>query len=334
MSADVRRLAADANTAANDAVAAAELAKRLADEAARERQRVEEMTPPTVHEQVVAELASLEGGALLRLGPRRNRWRDLQRFDDQLAEIERERERLTRELDGLREARNNEPDRHAVALANWFENREGDRPEPGTSALDERTADLQAEHAALGVRYNRLLGERVEHVRRCRKAMLRDVGTAKDEVAREYAALVDQLEAKRQELLDLRQAEVWCALFPNGVLTGEPNTQALVGAKKRLQAPVLPGLESGLVASSVFNLIRADGNFCATVATVEQAAAERGVSVGELTGRDARWEDGSGKADFVGPRFAATWGATTEEKQEAERIAAYTEANRKRVWGE
>lgn len=51
--------------------------------------------------------------------------------------------------------------------------------------------------------------------------------------------------------------------------------------------------------------MRADVGFCSSVATAEQAAAEQGVSVAQLIGRDARWEEGNGKADFVGPDFGA-----------------------------
>jgi hypothetical protein len=83
--------------------------------------------------------------------------------------------------------------------------------------------------------------------------------------------------------------------------------------------------------SSSFNLLRADLLFCSDVTTAEQAAAERGVSVGELTGRDARWF-GNGKTDYVGPAFDAAWGGSEEERQQAQRSADYTEALRRRLW--
>ena len=40
------------------------------------------------------------------------------------------------------------------------------------------------------------------------------------------------------------------------------------------------------------------------------------------------------KVDVVGLEFAATWGGSDEGKAEAERVAAYTEAHRRRLWGE
>jgi hypothetical protein len=67
------------------------------------------------------------------------------------------------------------------------------------------------------------------------------------------------------------------------------------------------------------------------VCTIEQAAAAQGVSVAELSRSDARWWLGDGQHDLVGPRFASTWGGSDEEKAEAERVAAYQEAQRLKV---
>jgi hypothetical protein len=62
--------------------------------------------------------------------------------------------------------------------------------------------------------------------------------------------------------------------------------------------------------------------FSTDVATVDQYAALKGVSASKLTGREARWQ-GDRKADFVGPRFPATWGGSEEEKEAAAGVAAY-----------
>ena len=80
--------------------------------------------------------------------------------------------------------------------------------------------------------------------------MLPDMHDEIEATASEYRALVDQLEATRRELLELRSTEVWSPIYPSHTLANEPKTPALVGAKKALQAPLLPGLESGLVASA------------------------------------------------------------------------------------
>ena len=197
----------------------------------------------------------------------------------------------------------------------------------------EEIAGLEAEYGALGIGHERVLAERAAHVEKNRRKMLGDVRGHVETAAAEYRALVDQIEAKRQELLELRATEVWTAIYPSPTLTNEPSTGALVGAKKRLQEPHLPGLQSGVVAASIFNLLRADAGFCESVATVEQAALEQGVSVSRLRRSDARWL-GDGRQDLVGPKFDAAWGKSPEEQEQAERIAAYQEHQRRVVWGE
>jgi hypothetical protein len=195
-------VAARGEEAVDIALGSAGVAKNAAQEAARDLRNVKQLIPDP-HEQVVAELATMEGAALLRIGPRRNRWRDLQRFDEQW------RRSNSRGPAHARDRRTpgrspNEPERHAQELAGWFESgSQGERPLSDAAALDEQIADLQAEYAALGVSYGRLLAERAEHVRKHRKQMVSTVRKAKEAAARDYAALVDQLEEKRQELLDL-----------------------------------------------------------------------------------------------------------------------------------
>ena len=72
--------------------------------------------------------------------------------------------------------------------------------------------------------------------------------------------------------------------------------------------------------------------FCEAVATVDQAAAIAGTSPGQLTGREARWQNA--ETDLVGPSFAATWSGSDEEKHEAERERAYTQQLREKLWGD
>lgn len=326
--------AREAGEAADIALGSAQIAKQSADQATRERQRVQELAPPDPQKQMIAEFAAREGAALLRVGPRRALWRDLVALDEKIGEIEVSREELQRSLGSLRAALSNESDRLGVELADWMGNgSSGGRPESRAAELEKQIADHEAEYTAHGIVYDRLLRGRAEHIAKHRKRMVADVQKAKEKVASEYAQVIDQAETARRELLELRQTEVWAKIFPDATLGSEPNTQALCGAKRRLQEPHLPGLQSGLVAGSVFALLREDINFCSSVSTAEQAAAERGVSVDALTGRDAKWL-GNGKPDLVGPRFESAWGGSAEEKREAERVAAYTEATRRRVWGE
>ena len=143
---------------------------------------------------------------------------------------------------------------------------------------------------------------------------------------------MDEVEEKRCELLELRREQVWAAIFPHDSLTGQPNTQSLVGAMKRIQAPRIPNVEVGLPAEGVFALLRADVDFCANVSTVDQAAAEQGISPAQLTGKEASWHNG--RVDYVGPRFDAAFDGTPEQAEQARRVQAYTEAQRRRLWGD
>jgi hypothetical protein len=281
---------------------------------------------------MVRAFASQEQAALLRIAPRRNRWRDLLEYDERLVELEQQRAALQEDSAALRLQINQEPARHTAALARWMEEGgKGERPVSRLPELEAALVDRQADYEAAGIRYDQTLRERAEHVAKNRGRFARDVQKAKDAAAAEYRRLVDELAAKRREVLDLRATEVWAGVFPSETLTSEPNTQAIVGARKAVQEPLLPGVQSGLMAESLFALLRHDVQFCAEVATVDQAAALKGVSRDKLLGREAAWQDG--QTDFVGPRSPATWAGSPEQAREAERVKNYSESQRKRLWG-
>jgi hypothetical protein len=124
---------------------------------------------------------------------------------------------------------------------------------------------------------------------------------------------------------------VWAAIFPHEALASQPNTQSLVGAMKRIQAPRIPNVQVGLPAEGVFALLRADVDFCTKVATVDQAAAEQGVTPRQLTRREASW---MGQVDYFGPPLKAAWGGSPEEAEEANKAREYTEQMRSTLWGE
>ena len=219
--------ASRAETAANDAVRATVLAKEAAQEAQRAAQLAEQLAPPDPHALIVAELASHEQTGLLNIGPKRNRWSELQAFDEQLVEAEQRREQLRHEIGELMTARNNEPARVAAALDAWLMGgQKGARPTSQAAALDQQIADLEAEYGALGIAHDRLLAERASHVEKSRKRMLADMREEIEAASSEYTALIDQLEATRRELLELRATEVWVAIYPSATLASEPSTAA------------------------------------------------------------------------------------------------------------
>jgi hypothetical protein len=306
--------------------------KKAAAAAAAARRRAEELVPDP-HQEMLRSLATQEQSALLRIGPRRNRWRDLLEYEERLAELEQHRTALMEEIGALSLQLRDEPGRHTAALARWMQEGEnGDRPVSRVPELEAAIADRQAEHEAAGLTYDQALRERAEHVVRNRDRFTRDIQKAKEKAAAEYARHVDALEATRAELLDLRATEVWAGLFPSEHLQHQPNTQALVGARKAVQEPLLPGVQAGLIARGVFELLRADARFCSDVATVDQYAALEGVTAGKLTGREAVWM-GDGKTPLIGPSVPAAWGGSEEEKQHAETLNRWTKHVGSRAMG-
>jgi hypothetical protein len=308
--------------------------KKLAEDAAKTRLHLRGVGHlPTDHEEARAEL-TLEERARKAARPKTRRWRDLLAFDKQLAELEQRRAVLLEDVAALNLRLQTEPAKHTAELASWMEGGEkGARPVSRVSELQAAVADRQAEYDASGLRYDQLLEQRAEHVARNRKRFVRDARKAKEKAAAEYKDLINAVAAKRSELLEHRASEVWAGLYPSDKLGSEPNTQALAGARKGVQGPLLPGVEAAIPAEGLFELLRHDASFCGGVSTLDQAAAIEGKTPEELQGREAGWQ-GDGKTDYVGPRFEAAWSGTPEEKREADRVKSYSESLRRRLRGE
>ena len=205
--------------AAKLAAAKAKTATKAADAAKREAARLEPRGG------IISDLARAERSALLRIGPRRNRWRELERLQTALAENDARQAEARTRLSEVQHEREREPERHAAALAEWMgSGSKSDRPVSRLEALDREIVELQAEIEAQDVVRDRLLGERVEHVRRNRKRMTQDIAAEKERAAAQYVSAVEEAERARQDLLDLRATEVWALAFPHESLASNPDT--------------------------------------------------------------------------------------------------------------
>ena len=69
---------------------------------------------------MLRDLATQEQSAHLRIGPRRNKWRDLLELEERLVELEQRRAELREEIAALNLQLQDEPDRHTEALAEWM----------------------------------------------------------------------------------------------------------------------------------------------------------------------------------------------------------------------
>ncbi|MEJ7570037.1 MAG: hypothetical protein WKF41_17450 [Gaiellaceae bacterium] len=295
----------EADAAAADAIRAAELAKKFAQQA--------KPPPPDPRTGPAFELLRRgEGSALARISPRRNRWPDLQRIDERVAEIDQRQARASAELQDTRERRQGADARYQLALADGLAaGQPGDRPVSEVGRLEERIAALEAEIAAHDLVRERVLEERVAFVVQSRKALVRDVEKELEERRSRCLELLDELEHARDDLIALAQTGAWARLYPSETLTAAPPfAGAIVGARLKVQERHLPGLKSQLPAASVYALLRADVDHCASAITVEQAAAAEGQTTSALTGREASW---AGRAEDH----------ARDRAEKAERIADY-----------
>lgn len=232
----------------------------------------------------------LEQGFLARISPRRNRWPELAAIDELIAECDQRQEQLRLALAELRGRRQRADAEHAVTLAAWMNAGSLD-PKPiwEAKALDESIVEASADHLAIDHQRDRVLEERIAFVAKHRKRLVRDAERETERMLQRYLELVDAVEQTREDLVGLRATSVWAAIFPHESLVSTPPSHALVGGRRRETEHHLPGLKAELPAHSVLGLLRADARYFATVSTLEQAAALKGVSTAELKGGEAMW---------------------------------------------
>jgi len=275
----------EAETAVQAAKAAREAAKRLAP--------VDGRDPASP---IYRDLASHEQSAIARLNPRRNRWPELGKFDEQVSRIEDTRRRLADEREYLAEQLQAAEGNDRQALADWHLEG-GSRPTPTVPALAARVEEIDAEAEAAALAIDSVLDGKTAYVAKHRRRLTADAEQATTAALTDYLGLLTQVEQARADLIDLRAATVWAALYPSASLTSTPPTHALAGGRQKIQARHLPGLKSELPATGVFALLRDDAEHNATVATVDQAAEIQGVTRAALTQREAVWGGSSKDRD-------------------------------------
>jgi hypothetical protein len=256
-------------------------------------------------------LAEIEQNVRRRFSPRRNRWRDVARFDERAGELERRQADVTRQLNELQTTAANAPGADADALAAWHLNPKGAKPEPTEPRLRERIDELQREHAALTRATTVVLSEKAEYVAKHRGRLEKDAHKAVEQHAERLRATIDQIQRERAELADCRQAELWAACYPDAEAGQEPPTHLLAGG--RVEPARKAGLNQAVEVQRVVGLLRDDAAWLATATTPGQKA--------RLDGRDPRQPKG------------AVWTDTPEGRQQdrAEKDAALR--RHEELWG-
>lgn len=117
---------------------------------------------------------------------------------------------------------------------------------------------------------------------------------AAQDAATRVVALVDELQAARANLVDLRSSAVWASLYPAPEAGQAPPVQQVHGGQARPVAQAL-GVAVAVQAERVFALLREDAQWLKDAMTPEQKAA--------LLGRDpnpadAVWNDTPEGAEF------------------------------------
>ena len=293
-----------ASQAADDSVKALVAAREAAASAAKSNataakaalitaEQLERAKPPAAdpRDSPLGRIAGLEQTAWARLSPRhRNRWPKLAAIDERVNELDQRQAAIGAEFATAHEQRASAEQRHADQLAAWFQNEQpGERPGSDATELDERIADLKAEHDAIDRLRATVLAEKIEYVKRNRKSLARTAESEAQKARTTYEQQIDELERAREALIDARATEVWARVFPSETLTATPPTHALVGGPKRLRERWFSGLNSDLQAPSVFGLLRDDAMYLAEVISIEQKAAIQGVRPELLRDDGAVW---------------------------------------------
>jgi hypothetical protein len=97
-----------------------------------------------------------------------------------------------------------------------------------------------------------------------------DIALGAAKIAKKAAASIPQPDPR-----DAPHYELLVPAYPHETLTSTPPTQTLVGGSKPATQRNLAGPEHALVAHGVFGLMRADAEWVASVATLEQSRGDR-----------------------------------------------------------
>jgi hypothetical protein len=209
---------------------------------------------------VPPELLSEEAASRLRLGPRKNRWPQLEALETKVVELEQRSSALLTEVQELTARRDEEERTYPERLAGWLANPNprGPRPVSSVEHLDNAINERRAEHEAVRILREQALKERVRFVERNRKNLVRDAERATERVKTQILEHVGEIERLRSELLDCAASWRWAQLYP-GELTDASvgfETMIAIGLAKPLKQTI--GTTAQVPAGAVFELLRLD----------------------------------------------------------------------------
>lgn len=265
--------------------------------------------PDVVREAMSHDIAKQEQSALRRISPLRDRWPEVDEFDDRTAEFDQRRQRVAEELQRLRAERNLAPEHDARTLAEWLAGGEkGKRPEPTAPALDRQIEELERERDALVRAADDVLAEKAAFVERHRKRLVRDADSDANGLREAYEARIAELAKVRDKLAATRAKAVWAATFPSQAAGASPPMSLAGGRHPALERA---GLERRhLNPSQVWDVLKADAEFLATALSTEQAEAMGLKRPGQATwgGTPEAIEAERAEQKKARQRYKETWG--------------------------
>ena len=208
-------------------------------------------------------------GSLRRLSPRRNRWPEVVEFDRRVDELEQRQATILDELQALREQHRECVDTDQQALATWLADEAGERPEPTAPAVEARTGELQANLSALAIAVSRVFDAKQTFVEKHRTRLAKDAAKAKTAAIARAQQLVDELERAREEVVELRRAELWAGLFPAQQAVHSFDSHYVKCGRTH---KAFPELSSRANVNGLFELVREDVAFLEQAADPEQRA--------------------------------------------------------------
>lgn len=234
-----------------------------------------------------ADLVAAETSAIRRISPFRNRWPEVDEFDQRAAELEQRQAKKAEELRELRDRELAAPAAIEGRLASWqLEGEEGPRPESELPEIRRQIEQRQEEWEGLNRAVQRVHDEKAQFVASHRGRLTKEADSHVVEAHSRYLELVDQLAEARQDLFAKRYAAVWARLYPAEQAAGTVPDTFAGGRRKPLQAM---GVGALVGPDRVLDALRADADWLREAATPEQRFAMEGRD--PRTPRATEWVD-------------------------------------------
>lgn len=217
-------------------------------------------------------LDEAEASAWRRFIPRRLPWKELDRYEQEIAKLEQRHREVEGERDELNTQLPGAPEHDLSALAEWERGgRRGPRPEPSQPKLEASVARCQEELLGLHRAIDAVTRDRASYVSKNRDRLVKEARKAAERAHERTMRLLGELEAARDELVESRRTLLWSQTYPSSAAGREVNWTQIGGGLKRV-IEVL-GVQHLVAAEQVFEALRADCNWIMDAMTVEQRRA-------------------------------------------------------------